>query len=82
MNGRVLYVVACGSPAARNNSHACSIARVTCDRLLDASTFLFYDAINQCNITLENFSGAKLISQVLMISFGLGNNQQTGSIFV
>src|SRR5947209_5423279 len=68
--------------ASANNSHARAVARVARDGLVNASSILLDATMNERDVGFENFTTAKLIRQILMRGFGLGDDDQAGGIFI
>src|ERR1051325_8607817 len=71
-----------GLTPAAHNRHARAIARVARDGLLYAPC-VFRDApVNKSNIGFEDFARAKLVCQLLVRLFILGDKDETRSVFV
>src|SRR5437763_11356541 len=63
--------------ASTNNGHACAVARVARDCLVNAPRVLLNSTMNERNVGFENFTPAKLVCQILVRSFSLGDNYET-----
>src|SRR5262249_30502610 len=55
--------------AAPHDRHPCAMTWITSDRLIDLSAILFEPSMDQRNIRLENFTRAKLISEIIVRAF-------------
>ena len=50
-----------GDPASADDRHACSVARIAGNRLIDFAAPVFDLSMHQCDVGFENFPCAKLI---------------------
>src|ERR1044071_9943141 len=68
--------------ATAHDSHARAVARVARNRLVNRPALLRDVTVNERDVYLENFAGAKLVCQFFMRAFCCGDHHETGRIAV